>query len=189
MSLTQHSILTDRTSFKVARKILRLWGMAIVAVGAFLFLGAALAANGTQPDARARYQQERAACMKIEAKQDRAACLREAGAALQAARRGELAKSEADYEANALMRCNALPQEDRQACERRVRGEGRIVGSVEGGGIYREVTTVEVIPQEGAMPESGRRSMQRMPAGTMPPCTTQPCPMQPRVMQPSGSVR
>lgn len=186
MPFTQHSILTDRTSFRVARKILRLWATAIVAVGVFLFVGAALAANGNQAEARARYQQERAACMKTEAKQDRATCLREAGAALQAARRGGLADSEAAYEANALMRCNALPQENQLACERGVRGEGKTSGSVAGGGIYREVTTVEVIPQEGAMPE---RKMQRMPAGAMPPCTTHPCPMHPRVMPPSGNVR
>ena len=79
--------------------------------------------------------------------QDRAACRREAGAARQAVRRGELTgASKPDYLRNALARCGSHPPAEREACERRVRGTGdtTIDGSVYGGGLIRE--TVETIP-------------------------------------------
>ena len=90
--------------------------------------------------ARALYQQERARCA-AQATEDRAACIREAGAALQASKRGQLDDSPASYEQNRLARCSYLRGDDRQDCERRMRGEGTVRGSVEGGGIYRELVT------------------------------------------------
>jgi hypothetical protein len=88
-------------------------------------------------DAQKRYQDERAACMSSTSA-DQAACLREAAAARQEAKRGQL-ESQAEYEKNRFMRCNYLPAGDREDCERRMRGEGTVSGSVEGGGIYREL--------------------------------------------------
>lgn len=86
------------------------------------------------------YQDELAACAHIQ--QDRTACIREAGAARQEARRGGLT-SAPDYQQNALARCQLQPPTERMACEQRVRGTGMtsIEGSVLGGGLIRETVT------------------------------------------------
>ena len=77
-------------------------------------------------------------------KQDRAACLREAGAARQESQRGGLTSpGGATVDANALARCENQPAADRTACEARVRGTGTssTSGSVMGGGVIRETVT------------------------------------------------
>lgn len=94
--------------------------------------------NARLQDIDARYQSERAACERTPPNQDRAACLREAAAARDAARRGQLDGAQNNYEQNALARCDALPAEERDLCRRRARGEGETKGSVSEGGIYRE---------------------------------------------------
>ena len=43
--------------------------------------------------------------------------------------------------ANALARCNAQPAADRDACVLRIQGQGRVEGSVNGGGLIRQVET------------------------------------------------
>lgn len=67
--------------------------------------------------------------------------VREAGAAKQEARQGILARGEnpAEFERNKLARCDKHAGEDRDLCIRRMNGEGTVSGSVEGGGIYREL--------------------------------------------------
>ena len=70
-----------------------------------------------------------------------------AGAALQEARRGRLDDGDAQFERNRLLRCDRQPAEDRPDCVRRMNGEGVTSGSVEGGGIYRELVT-PVAPQK-----------------------------------------
>ena len=45
---------------------------------------------------------------------------------------------------NALKRCEALREPDRQDCVLRMQGQGTTTGSVAGGGIYRELVTREV---------------------------------------------
>jgi hypothetical protein len=118
---------------------------------ASLILAAAPAvfAQGAATDAQARYKEERARCMSGQSHQDRATCLREAGAALQESRRGGLSTS-GDLQANALARCNAQPAADRDACRMRIEGQASVQGSVEGGGVIREATTV--IPAGTAAP-------------------------------------
>jgi len=114
------------------------------AAGAALVLltsGAAVAAGGTPSDAQARYQQDRAACNSGQSYQDRETCLREAGAALQAAKRRAPGDRQAAYETNRLARCDRLDAADREDCLRRMRGEGTVSGSVESGGVYRELRT------------------------------------------------
>jgi hypothetical protein len=66
---------------------------------------------------------------------------REAGAARDEARRGELARGEnaADFERNKFARCEKHSGEDRDLCMRRMSGEGTVSGSVQGGGVYREL--------------------------------------------------
>ena len=109
---------------------------------------AATAAHGAKPsDAQARYRADRAACESGQANQERSACLREASAALQAARSGQFSDTdERQLEQNRTIRCNTLPQGDREDCVRRMNGEGTTSGSVGGGGIYRELVR-PVAPQ------------------------------------------
>jgi len=91
------------------------------------------------------YQEERAMCAHLP--QDPAACAREAGAARQAARQGQLT-SVPDYTANALARCAAHAPVERTACEARITGAGQssVQGSVMGGGVIRESVTTVVMP-------------------------------------------
>lgn len=95
--------------------------------------------------ARATYERERAACLSGQSGQDRSTCLREAAAAYQesrGARRGAATVSEDRYAQNALQRCQPLPAADRAECERRMQS-GSTSGSVTGGGVLRELRSVE----------------------------------------------
>jgi hypothetical protein len=112
---------------------------------------AATAAQTDVADAQARYQAERAACLSGRSHQERDTCLREAGAALAEARRGRVAGA-VDYRQNALVRCQALPENDRADCRARVNGEGARSGSVEGGGVYKESVTRTTTPPESPKP-------------------------------------
>lgn len=109
------------------------------------------AEHGKAADAQAQYKQDRAACMSGASNQDRATCLREAGAALHEARRGRLdtKTDEAAFESNRLRRCDSQPPRDREDCVRRMNGEGTTSGSVQSGGILRElVTPVEPVKRD-----------------------------------------
>ena len=65
---------------------------------------------------------------------------REAQAARQEARRGRLQdETPAQLERNRYVRCEGLPVEDRDYCIRRMNGEGTVSGSVEAGGVLREL--------------------------------------------------
>jgi len=124
-------------------------GLAALALGTVLFTSAH-AASGVD----AAYRDEMARCNSGKSGEDPAACKREAGAALQEARRGNVrGASDSTYERNRTQRCNALPEADRAACVARVDGRGTVSGSVEGGGVlreYREVVTPA--PSSPAMP-------------------------------------
>jgi hypothetical protein len=116
-------------------------GLSACAVAALLLAGVAAAADVNPSEAQARYQQDRAACTSGQSQQDRATCLREAGAALQESARGQSGGGQSAYEQNQLLRCDRLTADEREDCLRRMRGEGTVSGSVEGGGIYRELRT------------------------------------------------
>ncbi|MCA1324424.1 hypothetical protein [Herbaspirillum sp. alder98] len=91
----------------------------------------------------ATYKKERAACMDGTSNQDRATCLREAGAARYEAGRGQLSNpGEAQLQQNAQRRCEGLPQAQRSDCEARMNGAGVSDGSARDGGIYRETRTI-----------------------------------------------
>ena len=68
--------------------------------------------------------------------------VREAQAAKQEARRGRLTENAdaAQRERNRYARCDVHRAEEHEYCIRRMNGEGIVSGSVEGGGIYRELT-------------------------------------------------
>lgn len=125
----------------------RFWSLALCTVGALLCATQALAADSSKAsDAQAAYQRDRAACLRGDTNQTRAVCLQEAGAARQEAGRGGLADTseQAQFERNRLRRCDSQPPQDREDCIRRMNGEGTTSGSVQSGGIYREL----VVPVE-----------------------------------------
>jgi cobalamin biosynthesis Mg chelatase CobN len=134
--------------------LLSLRSLALVTAGTWLWSTTALAANaGSWAEAQARYRQDMAVCNSGKSNQSLATCRLEARNALAEARRGGLKDAPDEYQQNALQRCNALTGDDRTACEARMRGEGRVEGSVEGGGILREsVTTVPVVPDKQVDP-------------------------------------
>ena len=113
----------------------------LLATSSMLISTLALAEKrGSLSEAQATYQRDRAACMRGEGGQDRATCLKEAGAALREARRGGLTDDRSEYERNQTVRCDYQPAQDRADCMRRMRGEGTTTGSVQGGGVLRELT-------------------------------------------------
>ncbi len=97
-------------------------------------------------DAKARYAREKTNCETGNTSQDKATCLKEAGAALDEKRKGKLDNSGSPA-ANATDRCNVLPAKDKADCLSRILGPSgpnqrtRTSGSVEGGGVIRETTT------------------------------------------------
>lgn len=129
----------------ITKTQMRVCASALLAAGAMIGTSAALAAGGNLSDARARYEQERAACNAGQTAEDRATCMREAGAALQENSRGHLVDADqAQLRKNALIRCEALPVGDRPACHARIQGQGIVSGSVAGGGMLREY--IEEVP-------------------------------------------
>jgi hypothetical protein len=92
--------------------------------------------------AQSAYQQERARCLRGESHQDRATCLKEAGAAYDEARHGRLGNAPGtELSRNATQRCDAQPPAEREACTQRILGAGSTQGSVEGGGLIRQIET------------------------------------------------
>lgn len=127
------------------------WRTAAAAAAALVFSGLAVAAPPAAPnDARARFEQDRAACLAGKTSEARDVCLHEARNAYADAKRGKLEVPNADYAANAVKRCEGLPALEEAACRARMAGAGKTEGSVEAGGIYRELTVqVPVDPQSG----------------------------------------
>ena len=100
-------------------------------------------------EAQARFKQEMADCVSGNTSQDKDSCMREARAALAEVRRGVSGrpeKTEAKSEAAAPQRCEVHQGEQEGACGGRMRGEGSATGSVEGGGILREISTPAPTP-------------------------------------------
>lgn len=100
-------------------------------------------ASTTGIDASGNFQSEVQACRSGRTQQDIDTCLREARNA-----RADNTKATpgADYQANAMARCEPLTGEEKAACKARVMGYGNVSGSVAGGGILREVETVVLPP-------------------------------------------
>ncbi len=95
-----------------------------------------------------KYRADRAQCLSGRAAQDRPTCLREAGAARDDARRGQLNDGGANYGKNAKERCDVLAGDEQRDCVARAKGKGSVSGSVDGGGVMRETVTREIKPPE-----------------------------------------
>ena len=110
-------------------------------IGALPVCSVASASGVDRKAVQAQYQRERAACLSGESHQERSICLREAGAARHEALRGGLETATGLHEQNQLARCDPLPVDLREDCQRRMRGEGTVSGSAEQGGVLRELRT------------------------------------------------
>ncbi|MGB6241756.1 MAG: hypothetical protein WBF69_04665 [Castellaniella sp.] len=103
---------------------------------------AALFAPGVQAAGpQTQYQQDVARCNSTPGI-DKQACLREAGAAAQAARQDKLTTPSMQSEArNRTLRCDSLPADQRQECMKLMdNANTRTEGSVQSGGVLRETT-------------------------------------------------
>ncbi len=117
---------------------------ALVAVGGLVFFSSGALAADPQSKAsnQTKYEQDVADCKSGKGEQDPAACMREAGAARDAANREALGTSSDDeLQRNAMARCNQLPQAERPDCVAKMSSPDTTVsGSVQSGGILREKT-------------------------------------------------
>jgi hypothetical protein len=86
------------------------------------------------------YQNDRQFCLSGQSSQSRETCLREAGAAMQQNAAAQAQPSAEQMAANAVRRCNAFTGDGQQSCLARMQGHGKESGSVEAGGILRELT-------------------------------------------------
>ncbi|MGC4394280.1 hypothetical protein [Hydrogenophaga sp. T2] len=118
----------------------------IAAAAIALTLPAWAAGTGARTGTDPTYRQERAACAAMTDADARTSCLRDLGAARQQAQRQGRAPapSAEQLQQNALQRCTVHKDtEQRAICERMVRGEGEVSGSVSGGGQLRSLETLE----------------------------------------------
>ena len=151
-----------------------LLGIAItVAVVFSTFSVGAISANaaGTPTPAETRYQQDRANCLAGKTAESQQTCLKEAGAALQAAREHDLkSPSPAQVAANERKRCETLSGGDKADCLKRAAGlDTSVSGSVAGGGDIKETVTVvpgtpEIHPETMPAPAAGPATLPPKPS-------------------------
>jgi hypothetical protein len=130
---------------KISMKRIAGLAAALLLAPAFAAEPASTESTKAQAQAQARYLKERAACVDGTSQQERAACLKEAGAALAQARGAGLGNAEdaLALRRNAVKRCDAVRAEDRDSCRRMALGEGTASGSAAAGGVVKELVTVE----------------------------------------------
>ena len=129
------------------KNIASLTGLIVVGCAAGLAGAPARAADSAaQTAAKSTYAQDRADCDAGRTAEDRATCLKEAGAAQDERKRNRL-DNNGSARQNAIDRCNPLPPKDKADCLARIEGANApnqkttTSGSVAGGGILRETTT------------------------------------------------
>ena len=109
--------------------------------------------SGAAVDPDARYAKESAACSRIAKHDARANCLSQASARLAATQLTLPSESAELLRLNAIKRCEVLPEPERKECLLRMQGQGTVSGSVEGGGVLRELVTREVgVPTAASAP-------------------------------------
>ena len=125
-------------------------GLAAAALVSSLATAPARAADSAPAAAaKSTYAKERADCDAGRTSQDRATCLKEAGAAQNERKRNRLDNT-GSMRQNAVDRCNALTGKDKIDCMARIDGpmssnqQTTTSGSVAGGGILRETKTTTV---------------------------------------------
>ena len=151
--------------------------LTVVAVFSTFSVGAisANAAGAAPPTpAEQRYQQDRANCLAGKTAESQQTCLKEAGAALQAARQHDLkSPSPAQVAANERKRCEALSGDDKKDCLKRADNiDTTVSGSVAAGGDLKE--TVTIIPGTPGTPATD------INPETMPPTAAGPANLPPK---------
>lgn len=98
-------------------------------------------ANTPTLNPQAQYKADVAHCKSGMSNEGQATCMKEAGAALYAAKHGKLTTSPS-YTADQTARCHALPADQQANCMAMMSDQGstKVQGSVEGGGVLRETT-------------------------------------------------
>jgi hypothetical protein len=118
----------------------------IVGIAATVLVTSAFAGDDAAAAAKSTYQKERADCDAGRTAEDRATCLREAGAAAAERKRNTLDNAGSLHQ-NAIDRCNLVAPKDKSDCLARIEGAAQpnqkttTSGSVAGGGVLRETTT------------------------------------------------
>jgi len=125
----------------------------LILVAALGCTGALAAGKSAAPSGKAQYQRDIAFCSSGKYVGERADCLSEASTRFAATQPVAPDDDPGRYSRNALKRCEALREPDRQDCVLRMQGQGTTSGSVAGGGIYRELVTREIGPPALAAPE------------------------------------
>ena len=119
--------------------------------GLLFALGTLTTQADTLANAQTRYKEEMAECARLTSDEELKTCRLEARNALAEAKRNRLDDDPApSIQSNASKRCDAHMGEDRMACEARMRGEGSTQGSVQEGGILREI--VRPVPNQSNKP-------------------------------------
>ena len=130
---------------RLTPRTLPIVGLCFAAAVSLLAQSAAVAAdNAATASAKARLQQDRVVCSRIRDQGERDECLSEASTRFAGTQPSHPDENPAQLTRNALKRCEPLREPDRQDCVLRTQGQGTTTGSVAGGGIYRELVTVEV---------------------------------------------
>jgi hypothetical protein len=138
------------------RHIPSLTALILAIVSTAVHVGTAQAADPAA--AKSVYAQERANCEAGRTAQDRATCLKEAGAAAAERKRNGLANPGSARQ-NAAERCKVLPPKDKVDCLARIEGptsanqQVTTSGSVGGGGVIRETKTTTTGPAAEAASE------------------------------------
>jgi hypothetical protein len=131
-------------------------GMLVSTMWIALLVGYATCAVADTPDGKlqrdARFQEDRRICLSANSRQSPESCLREARAVRADPPSSTVEVSKEELQKNAERRCDAFTSADRADCLARIRGEGTVSGSVEGGGIYRERVTTEVPAPQAPSP-------------------------------------
>lgn len=140
---------------KISKLIRAAFQMSVVALVAATAQAQVGVVGDTGIDTSGNYRQERAWCMANTAGTALVDCLKNSGAAQAEKNRGTLTNSVgnsvSNFEANALLRCEAFQGEELAACKARVAGQGGVSGSVQGGGTIKQVETVVMPAGEGSL--------------------------------------
>lgn len=111
---------------------------------------------GTARAGTSSYEKERADCLAGRTAQDVKTCLKEAAAARDDTRRGQLSTaSSEELKNNALLRCQRVAEADRQDCRDMVMGAGSREGSVADGAVLKRIDRmIEENPSAAGVPAS-----------------------------------
>ncbi|AUV49917.1 hypothetical protein [Bordetella bronchiseptica] len=167
--MTAAAYFKERNMSKI--RIQRWCGALALGAGSLMAFGAHAAGTGS---GQSQYQMDVQRCNSGDTSQDRATCLREAGAARQESQRNRLDdKQEGRYQDNAMMRCKNLPASQQQDCiTQMTSGNTTTRGSVGGGGVLRETVIQVPAGTPGSTPGTpmpgGQMPSGQMPSGQMP---------------------